>query len=269
MEQHGENPINNVIAVIPARYKSVRLEGKLLLPLAGKPLVLHTVERVKMASMVERVIVATDDTRIANAVKAGGHEVQMTASGHESGTDRIAEVSASFPDSAIVVNVQADEPMIDPETVDIAVRALIDDKDADMSTCSEKMETVDDVLDPNIVKVVTSEDGVALYFSRSPVPFPRDAVIAHGDLRAALENEPELLSTFKKHTGIYVYRQGFLLKYAASLRTRLEISENLEQLRALDMGARIRVANAAACSTGVDTPEDYERIRAAFEGMAA
>lgn len=268
MEQHGEKPQNKVIAVIPARYKSVRLEGKLLLPLAGKPLIIHTINRVKSAALVDRVITATDDERIAGAVAAAGHEYIMTSAGHQSGTDRIAEVISGLPETGVIVNVQADEPMIDPDTVNAAIRALLDDPDADMATCSEEINTARDVLDPNIVKVVSSEDGFALYFSRSPVPFPRNAVIEHGSLDAALENDPGLISNFKKHTGIYVYRHDFLLKYAKQRQSRLEKTEMLEQLRALEMGARIRVVPAAAASMGVDTPEDYERVREMF-GAAA
>lgn len=265
MEQHGENPINNVIAVIPARYKSVRLEGKLLLPLAGKPIVIHTVERVKMASLVERVIVATDDVRIAEAAGSKGIEVVMTSESHRSGTDRIAEASRLFPDSWIIVNVQADEPLIDPKTVDITIRALLDDDAADMATCCEEIERTEDVLDGNVVKVVRDETGIALYFSRSPVPYPRDAVLRHGSLRDALENEAGLIATFKKHTGIYAYRHGFLKKFASAKPSELEKSEMLEQLRALELGARIRVAETTVTSTGVDTRADYERVRAAFE----
>jgi 3-deoxy-manno-octulosonate cytidylyltransferase (CMP-KDO synthetase) len=270
VEHHGKNPSQIVVAIIPARYASVRLPGKLLHPIAGRPLIAHTIERAKSASTVSRVIVATDDQRIFDAVTAVGGEAVMTSSEHRSGTDRLAEVAATLPDAAIIVNVQGDEPMIAPETIDAAVQALLDDDDADMATTSEPIESLEDLLNGNIVKVVSGDDGYALYFSRSPMPFPRDASLRHGgDPGRAIHEEPELLSLFRKHTGLYVYRREYLLRLSQLPQTKLEQIEMLEQLRALDDGADIRVVDAAGGSIGVDTQDDYEKVRQLIESPAA
>ena len=267
MEQHGENPRKNVIAVIPARYASTRLPGKLLLDICGKPLILHTVGRALKAKTVERVIVAADDERIVDMVTAAGHEAVLTSSEHASGSDRIAEVAEGLPKGSIIVNVQGDEPMIDPVTIDCAVRALLDNPSAEIATASEPIESLADLLNGNVVKVVTAEDGHALYFSRSPMPFPRDASLKYnGDPNAAVANEPELMSIFRKHTGLYVYRREFLLNFTKMEQTKLEKIEMLEQLRALENGARIIVVEAAGRAVGVDTVDDLEAVR---ELMAA
>jgi len=256
-----------VIAVIPARYASTRLPGKLLLDICGKPLILHTVGRALKAKTVERVIVAADDERIIKVVTEAGYEAVLTSSEHTSGSDRIAEVAQGVPEGSIIVNVQGDEPMIDPTTIDRAVRALLDDSAAEIATASEPIESLADLLNGNVVKVVTAEDGHALYFSRSPMPFPRDASLKYdGDPNAAVANEPELMSLFRKHTGLYVYRREFLLKFTEMQQTRLEKIEMLEQLRAMENGARIIVVEAAGRSVGVDTAEDLEAVR---ELMAA
>ena len=270
MEHHGKNPSKIVVAIIPARYASVRLPGKLLLPIAGRPLIAHTIERARSASTVSRVIVATDDQRIVEAVNGIGAEAVMTSADHRSGTDRLAEVAVALPEDSIIVNVQGDEPMIAPETIDAAVQALIDDVDADMATTCEPIESLDDLLNGNIVKVVTGDSGYALYFSRSPVPFPRDASLKYdGDLTQAVREEPELLSLFRKHTGLYVYRRDYLFRRSKLPPTHLEQIEMLEQLRALDDGADIRVVEAVGSSIGVDTQEDYEKVRRLLETRAA
>ena len=270
MEHHGKNPSKIVVAIIPARYASVRLPGKLLLPIAGRPLIAHTIERARSASTVSRVIVATDDQRIFDAVIGVGAEAVMTSTDHRSGTDRLAEVAATLPDDCIIVNVQGDEPMIAPETIDAAVKALIDDEDADMATTCEPIESLGDLLNGNIVKVVVGDSGYALYFSRSPMPFPRDASLKYdGDPGRAIHEEPELLSLFRKHTGLYVYRREYLLRLSKLPPTQLEQIEMLEQLRALEDGADIRVVNAAGSSIGVDTQDDYEKVRELLESRAA
>ena len=262
MEHHGENPRKNVIAVIPARHASTRLPGKLLLDVCGKPLILHTVERASEAQTVERVIVAADDERIIDVVTGAGYEAVITSSAHASGSDRIAEVAEGLPEGSVIVNVQGDEPMIDPATIDHAVRALLDDPSAEIATASEPIESLADLLNGNVVKVVTAEDGHAVYFSRSPMPFPRDASLKYdGDPNAAVANEPGLMSIFRKHTGLYVYRREFLLSFTKMKQTKLERIEMLEQLRALENGARIIVVEAAGRSIGVDTPEDLEAVR--------
>lgn len=261
MEQHGENPRQNVIAVIPARYASTRLEGKLLLPLGGKPLILHTLEQANRAETVSRVIVATDDERILRVVHDSGNEAVFTSPEHRSGSDRIAEVALSLPDRSIIVNVQGDEPLISPRTIDAAVECLLEHDAADMSTTCEVVKNHEDVLNPNVVKVVIDGHGYAVYFSRSSIPFPRDAVSKYGSIEAALNAEPELVSRFRKHTGLYVYRRNFLLRFAKMEQTALEKTEMLEQLRVIENAGRIVVAEIEGGSVGVDTREDFERVR--------
>lgn len=270
MEHHGDNPIHNVIAIIPARYASTRLPGKMLLPIAGKPLILHTIERARSAGTVSRVIVATDDERIFEVVKASGAEAVMTAESHRSGSDRIAEVAANLPEGAIVVNVQGDEPVIPPETIDAAVNALLSDALADLTTTCEPISSLSELLNGNNVKVVVGDNGYAVYFSRSPLPWPREASLKYGgDPNKAIEEEPDLLSNFRKHTGLYVYRREYLLKFTKMRPTRLERFEMLEQLRALENGARIRVVDAVGASVGVDTIEDLELVRSLIELRAS
>ncbi|MGE3465842.1 MAG: 3-deoxy-manno-octulosonate cytidylyltransferase [Pyrinomonadaceae bacterium] len=251
------------MAIIPARYASTRLPGKMLLDIGGKPLILHTLEQAGKARTVSRVIVATDDERILDVVASAGGEAIMTSAGHRSGTDRSAEVAERLPEGSIVVNVQGDEPLIWPETIDAAVEALLGDDLADMATTCEPIESLwDELLNGNVVKVVVGDHGYALHFSRSPMPWPREAALRHGgDPNHAIAAEPELLANFRKHTGIYVYRREYLLKLAKMQPTRLEKFEMLEQLRALEDGAKIRVVDATSSSIGVDTIEDLERVR--------
>ncbi|HEV7643766.1 MAG TPA: 3-deoxy-manno-octulosonate cytidylyltransferase [Pyrinomonadaceae bacterium] len=261
-----------VIAVIPARYHSTRLEGKLLLPLAGKPLILHTAERVRSARNIDRVIVATDDPRIKEAVEnagCGSYGCVMTSPDHQSGSDRIAEAAETFSAGTIVVNVQGDEPMINTATIERAVEAMLaaEAGGADIVTSCEPINDIKDVLSPDVVKVVIDTEGFALYFSRAAIPFPREAVKKHGDLASALQNEPEMLAAFRKHTGLYVYRREYLLKYTKLEQTPGEKLEMLEQLRALENGARIKVIEAAQASIGVDTEEDYQRVRKILENL--
>jgi 3-deoxy-manno-octulosonate cytidylyltransferase (CMP-KDO synthetase) len=253
------------VAVIPARYDSTRLPGKPLLPLAGKPLVVWVAERARAARTVSRVIVATDDQRILDAVEAAGFEAMMTRADHASGSDRVAEVARSL-DAGIIVNVQGDEPLIEPDTIDRAVNALIEDPEAMMATTSEMIDTAAAVLSRSVVKVVADDNGRALSFSRNPIPFPNQAVRQHGSIEAALRNEPALLFSFRKHTGLYAYRREFLLEFSGWLPSASEKAESLEQLRALERGVTIKVIEAAAPSIGVDTREDLERVRAMIEG---
>jgi 3-deoxy-manno-octulosonate cytidylyltransferase (CMP-KDO synthetase) len=253
------------VAVIPARYDSTRLPGKPLLPIAGKPLVLWVAERALAARTISRVIVATDDSRIMDAVEAAGFEAMMTRADHPSGSDRVAEV-ALHVDAEIIVNVQGDEPLIEPETIDRAVNALVNDGEAMMATTSERIDTAADVLSRSVVKVEVDAQGRALSFSRNPIPFPNQAVRQHGSIEAALRNEPALLFSFRKHTGLYVYRREFLLEFSDWPPSASEQAESLEQLRALERGVTIKVVEAAAPSIGVDTREDLERVRAMIEG---
>jgi len=233
----------------------------MLLPVGDKPLILHTVERARSAETVSRVIVATDDKRIFDVVSDAGLEGVMTSPDHKSGTDRVAEVAATLPEGSVVVNVQGDEPLIAPETIDAGVTALIRDADAVMATTSEPIARLAELLNGNVVKVVVGDSGYAVHFSRSPMPFPRDAALRYdGDPNRALVEEPHLLSMFRKHTGLYVYRREYLLRISRRPQTKLEKIEMLEQLRALEDVAKIRVVEAAGSSIGVDTQEDYERV---------
>jgi 3-deoxy-manno-octulosonate cytidylyltransferase (CMP-KDO synthetase) len=268
VEQHGNNQLQNVFAIIPARHSSTRLAGKLLLDLHGKPVILRTLEQALKANNIDRVIVATDDERILQIIKESGHEAVLTSPDHQSGSDRVAEVAETLPAGAIIVNVQGDEPLIAPATIEKAVEAILNDQTADIATTCEKIEDYRDVLSPDVVKVVTDREAYALYFSRAPIPFPREAVKLFGTLENALETVPELLARFRKHTGLYVYRREYLLKFTRMAQTRLEKIEMLEQLRALENGARIKVVEVAESSIGVDTREDLERVRLILEKSA-
>jgi 3-deoxy-manno-octulosonate cytidylyltransferase (CMP-KDO synthetase) len=266
VEHTRENPQQNVIAIIPARYASVRLPGKMLRDVAGKPLILHTLERALSVRSISRVIVATDDERIAKVVRDAGGDAAMTSPDHASGSDRIAEVARDLPEGSIIVNVQGDEPVISPDTIDAAVEALIGDPNADMSTTCEPVRSLGELLDGNNVKVVVGDAGYALHFSRSPMPWPRQASLRYGgDPNQAIEEEPELLAHFRKHTGLYVYRREYLLEFTQMPQTRLELFEMLEQLRALENGAKIRVVDVAESSIGVDSEKDLEYVRALIE----
>ena len=239
--------------VIPARYASTRLPGKPLADLGGKPMIVRVLERVQAAGAAE-TLVATDHEGVRDAVQAAGGAVVMTRPDHPSGTDRLAEVAAlrGWADEDVVVNVQGDEPLIDPAVVVAVARALAADAEAAIATAAHAIHDPAEVFSPNVVKVVCDAAGRALYFSRAPIPWARDAWGEGGrDLPAAL---PVL-----RHVGLYAYRVGFLRRYAS-----LEPSP-LEQLRALWHGHRIRVLELAqAPAAGVDTPQDLERVRAFF-----
>ena len=226
------------------------------------------VERALAAGNVSRAIVATDNERIAEAVKAAGFEAVMTDRKHRSGTDRIAEVAASLNDADIIVNVQGDEPLISPATIERAVEALREVTDVRIVTTWEPVESAADVLNPDVVKVVVDDRERAIYFSRSPVPYPREAARKHGSIETAILNEPGLLTTFRKHTGLYVYRRDVLLKFAQWPQSDLERLESLEQLRALERGVEIKAIKASATSIGVDTIADLERVRRLVEEEA-
>lgn len=225
-------------------------------------MIVWVAERAAAAKTIARVIIATDDQRVANTVRAHGHEAVMTRADHATGTDRLAEVATNLADADIIVNVQGDEPLISPDTIDAAVNALETDATAGIATTWETIEAGEDVVNPNVVKIVLGEDRRALYFSRSPVPFPREAVSKYGSLSLALESEPKLLASFKKHTGLYVYRRDVLLKFPTFPQTELEKSEQLEQLRAIENGVKIIAVQAATSSIGVDTAADLQRVAA-------
>jgi len=213
-------------------------------------------ERVTRAKLVDRVIVATDDARIEEAARSFGAEAIMTSPDHSTGTERVAEAAAR-EDAEIVVNVQGDEPLIDPSAIDLAIAPLLVGDSAPMSTLQRRISDARDLWDPNVVKVVTGKDGHAIYFSRSLIPFARDAAGSG----AKLEALPEGVAHFR-HIGIYVYRSKFLLGYSRLPVGPLEQAEKLEQLRALENGYAIRVVETDYEAIGVDTPEDLERVRA-------
>ena len=258
-------PVNRTVAIVPARLASTRLPGKALIDIAGKPMVCWVAERARLARNVDRVIVATDSQQIVDAVESRGFEAILTAAHHTSGTDRVAEVATQIPDAEIIVNVQGDEPLISPETIERAVDVMVAEiskqDGAGIVTTWEPIDSLDDLLNPDLVKVVLNENEIAVYFSRSPMPYPRDAAKRHGSPEAALMNEPELFRLFRKHTGLYVYRRDVLLEFTKWPPSRLEQIEALEQLRALEHGVKIKVVEACATSTGVDTVEDLEKVR--------
>ncbi|MEI6206510.1 MAG: 3-deoxy-manno-octulosonate cytidylyltransferase [Desulfuromonadales bacterium] len=248
-----------ITAVIPARYASTRFPGKALAEIDGKPLIQHVYERTEQAKLVSRTIVATDDSRIADAIHRIGGEAIMTSTGHETGTDRLAEVAAGL-DADIVVNVQGDEPLICPEMIDQAIQPFLEESDLLMGTLKTRIKNLHDFLSPNVVKVVTDNLYNALYFSRSPLPFFRDK---WKDLKDESFCCGKLLCY--KHVGLYVYRRDFLLRFASMPPTFLEISEKLEQLRALENGVKIRVVETECESIGVDTPDDLVKAQLRYQ----
>jgi len=258
------NSKTKAVVLIPARFASSRLPGKPLLEIDGKPMICWVAERAMEARNVSRVIVATDDERIVDVVRSAGFEAVMTRADHSSGTDRIAEVAQTLDDADIIVNLQGDEPLISGLTIERAVEAS-NDESVGIVTTWESIETAVDVLNPDVVKVVVDSSDLALYFSRSPVPYPREAVRKHVTLENALRNEPGLLGQFRKHTGLYVYRKAVLLEFTSWPQSELERGECLEQLRALERGVKIKVIEAATPSIGVDTKEDLERVRASIQ----
>ena len=236
----------HAVAVIPARFASSRFPGKALADIDGHPMIEHVYRRVSSSRAVSRTIVATDDPRIAAAVDRFGGEFRLTRSDHASGTDRLAEVAATL-DCDIIVNVQGDEPLIDPGAVDVAVAPFRVDSSIDITTLYRHIAHPDDLRNPNIVKVAIDRAGFALYFSRAPIPYVRDP----------RDGWPPLY----RHIGVYAYRRRALLVLAALEPTPLERTESLEQLRALEHGIRIRAIETAYESVSVDTPEDLDRVR--------
>lgn len=235
-----------VIVVIPARYGSTRLPGKPLVPLAGTPMIQRVYDRAKAAQRVHRVIVATDDARILQAVQAFGGEARMTRSDHRTGTERVAEVAA-HESGDIFVNVQGDEPLLDPHAVDTAVEALLEDSQASVATVATPIKTPADIMDPNVCKVVLDFDENALYFSRAPIPWVRDT---HSKIQVR----------HWKHLGLYVFRRDALLEYPTLPQGELERIEQLEQLRWLENGWKIKVAEVEHDAVSVDVPEDVARV---------
>ncbi len=238
-----------VIAIIPARYKSNRFKGKPLALIAGKPMIQHVVERAKAVSLLSRVVVATDDTRIADCVRGFAGEVVMTRNDHVSGSDRLAEAAEllEISEHDVVVNIQGDQPLFAAEVIEQVAGPLLEDPALPMSTLIYKIIRPEEIEDPNHVKTVFDRDNNALYFSRSPIPFQRNP---------EMDGKP----TYYKHLGFYAYRKGFLLSFVALPEGEWERYEKLEQLRALEYGYKIKVTITKHDSIEVDTPEDLVRV---------
>lgn len=248
--------------VIPARYASTRLPGKPLADIGGKPMIVRVCEAARKSGARE-VIVATDDRRVQEAVAAHGHKVAMTRADHPSGTDRIAEVArqCGWCEDDIVVNVQGDEPLIDPQLIAQVALALATDSTASMATAAHAITDIADFMNPNVVKVVTTAHGQALYFSRAPIPWHRDGLAARPDTLP-----PQFAP--RRHIGLYAYRVGFLHRYGQLAPAPIEQWEALEQLRALWHGFHIHVIDCAhPPAPGVDTPEDLARVQTVFAAV--
>jgi 3-deoxy-manno-octulosonate cytidylyltransferase (CMP-KDO synthetase) len=233
-----------ITAIIPARYSSSRLPGKPLKDICGKTMVQRVYEQVKKVSLVDKVIVATDDQRIFNKVKSFKGNVIMTSKDHKTGTDRLAEVAAKI-ETDIIVNVQGDEPLINPSVIKSAIEPLLSDESLKMSTLKHLIKDEEEINNPNVVKVVTDKNNNAIYFSRSKIPYSRNSQKFN----------------YYKHIGLYVYRSDFLLKFAEMEPTSLEVQESLEQLRVIENGYKIKVIETEYDSIGVDTEEDLNKVR--------
>jgi 3-deoxy-manno-octulosonate cytidylyltransferase (CMP-KDO synthetase) len=243
------------LGVIPARFSSSRFPGKVLALISSKTMLQHVYERASQARYLTSTIIATDDDAVYAAARKFGARVTMTRPDHLSGTDRVAEV-ASTENAEIIVNIQGDEPLIDPAAIDTAILPLAHEPDVQMATLKKRIEIPREITDPNVVKVVTDAKGDAIYFSRCPIPYVRqDAGSPAG-------------TPYFKHIGLYVYRRDFLLGYSSLPVGPLEQAERLEQLRAIENGFRIRVVETEYESLGVDTPEDLERVSRLVEAVS-
>jgi len=241
-----------VVIVIPARFGATRLPGKPLVSLAGKPMIQRVYERAMMAARASRVIVATDDERIVKAVESFGGEARMTRVDHRTGTERVAEVAA-HEKGDVFVNVQGDEPLLDPVAVDTAVDALLEEPAAAISTVATLIKTPADIMDPNVVKTVLDFDNNGIYFSRAPIPWVRDTA-------------SKIQVRHLKHLGLYVFQRDALLEYPTLPQGELERIEQLEQLRWLENGWKIRVAEVEHDAVSVDVPEDVARVEKLLQG---
>lgn len=239
----------NTLCVIPARFASTRLPGKPLADIVGKPMISRVYDRASKAARVTGVIAAVDDQRVYDAVVANGGTAMMTRKDHATGTDRLAEVAAAHPEAELIINVQGDEPLIDPAIIDALAAAFDDDAELQMATVKSPMKDKEEMTNPNNVKVVTDKNGYALYFSRSLMPYPRENTGV----------------TVYKHIGIYAYKRDFLLNYAKMEGTPLEKTESLEQLRALENGYRIKVIETDQTFVGVDTAEDLAKVNEIYK----
>jgi len=237
--------------IIPARYGSSRLEGKPLLKACGKPIIQWVWEKGGKCKGIDRVIIATDDERIYNVCKEFGAEVEMTSTNHKSGSDRIAEVASRHPEISYIINVQGDEPLIEPENIELVRKGVVEDDNADISTLVREIKDENELNNPNLVKCVFDLNGYAMYFSRSKIPYERNT----GKTK------------FYGHLGIYGYKKEALFKMTRLAQTPCEMAESLEQLRALQNGMKIRVSVVDNVPVGIDTMEDFEKFKAMVEGQ--
>jgi 3-deoxy-manno-octulosonate cytidylyltransferase (CMP-KDO synthetase) len=249
-----------IVGVIPARFASTRLPGKALLSETGRPLIVHVIEAARRANSLQRIIVATDDARIAEAVTSHGAEVMMTGADHPTGTDRVAEVASRLDEARIIVNLQGDEPEISGHALDLVVALLEKDVEAKMATLATPIQDEAIYRDPACVKVVCNRLGRALYFSRSPIPCYRD-----GSPGTAAASSP----IASLHLGLYAYRRDFLLGLGSLPPSPLEAAEKLEQLRVLEAGYPIAVGLVDEPSVGIDTPDDYRRFVTRWRARAS
>jgi 3-deoxy-manno-octulosonate cytidylyltransferase (CMP-KDO synthetase) len=254
--------MDRVLGVIPARYASTRFPGKPLAPLGDKSIVEQVWGRARQAQRIDRLVVATDDRRIVDACESFGAEVLLTDPAHPSGTDRVAEVVERLGnDHDVILNIQGDEPLITPSSLDRLAAAFDRGPQVEMATLAEPIDELADLFDPNVVKVVSARDGRALYFSRAPIPYHRGSQEKLAtDFRRALAARPDGLAGYRRHQGIYAYRRETLLSFSRLEQSPLELDEGLEQLRALEAGISIVVIDSDFRSQGVDTPEDLERV---------
>ena len=237
----------DVIGVIPARFHSTRFEGKPLVDIMGKPMIQHVWERAKQALILDDLVIACDDERIANAARDFNAKVVLTAKGHVSGTDRICEVVNQM-DTKIVINIQGDEPLIHPSMIEAVARALVDDPGINMATLIKKIADPHEINDPHVVKVVVDKNNFALYFSRAPIPYRS----SHSELKS---------HDYYKHIGLYGYTKDFLFAFKNLFPSNLEKIERLEQLRVLESGYRIKAIETKYDTLAVDTPQDLERVK--------
>jgi 3-deoxy-manno-octulosonate cytidylyltransferase (CMP-KDO synthetase) len=252
-----------VIGIIPARWKSVRFEGKVLANISGKPMVQHVWERARASKMLEDLIVATDSEDVIRAVEQFGGKAVYTSKDQPSGTDRLTEVVNPI-DVDVIVNIQGDEPLIHHSMIDGVANALLEDRAAPMATVIKRLTDKKELLNPNIVKVVTDRNGYALYFSRSPIPYARGDEGYHSILEMyarLFDHAPDAqLQQYYKHVGLYAYTKDFLFTYTNLPKSRLEEAEKLEQLRVLENGYKIKTIETEHDTIGVDTPEDLKRV---------
>lgn len=237
--------MNKTAIIIPARYGSSRLEGKPLIEVNGKPIIQWVYEKAQASKLADMIIVATDDERIFNAVKTFGGEIEMTSADHKCGSDRIREVVERHPEISYIVNLQGDEPLIKPESIDAVAKNVQEDEKADISTLIRVLTNDNEINNPNLVKCVIDNNGFAMYFSRSKIPYERNTGVA----------------TFYGHLGIYGYKREALLKMTSLPQTPLEKTESLEQLRALENGMKIKTSVVDFVPVGIDTKEDLEKFK--------